>query len=124
MVAPSSQGERNKHLQAGCLSTINQEITMRKALTLSLTLISLGAVIDTAAAKPRVIDQYVMTKTQIHRLCPAVGGSYTLEGAGAYSCTIPAIGGPAVAIDCSADGYCTETLGASRPAGLRRAKEG
>jgi hypothetical protein len=123
MVAPSSRtvSETSTCRQDACLSTINQEITMRKALTVSLTLISLGAVIDTAAAKPRVIDRYVMTKAQIQRLCPNVGGSYILDDAGAYSCNIPAIDGlPTVAIDCSANGSCTETLGASRSAKAQR----
>jgi len=102
----------------------NQEITMRKILTVSLTLISLGAAIDAAVAKPHVIDRYVMTKSQIQRLCPVVGGSCTLGDAGAYSCTIPAIGRlPTVAIDCAANGHCTETLGASLPAGVHRAKQ-
>jgi hypothetical protein len=99
---------------------------MRKALTLSLTLISLGAVIDTAAAKPHPIGigRYVASKADIQRLCPAAGGVYALDHTGGYSCNIPAFNGlPTVAIDCSANGYCTETVGSPRPAALRRTKE-
>jgi hypothetical protein len=99
---------------------------MRKALTLSLTLISLGAVIDTAAAKPHAIGigRYIASKADIQRLCPAAGGHYTLERTGGYSCNIPAFHGlPTVAIDCSANGYCTETVGSSSAAVPRRAKE-
>ena len=99
---------------------------MRKALALSLTLISLGAVIDTAAAKPHPmgIGRYVASKADIQRLCPAAGGVYALDHTGGYSCNIPAFNGlPTVAIDCAANGHCTETLGASLPAGVHRAKQ-